>query len=449
MRVLISGSPANGGTQVNRFFSSLRAQATKASASECGQATVLWAFGLLAIVAVTALAIDVGVGYSSRAKAQAGADSASYAAAMAHLLDGKNDEQAKALAIKLAAENGYVNGGDTKVEVNIPPLSGPHAGDSFYIEVIINDRTDTYFADVLGIEFWDVAARSVATASNTSKPYGIIALHPSACKALEVDGNTEIKIKGAGTFTQSSCPNDAFHTQGSIIVDTSDNDVVGGWSTGGSVTPAPGKAYPIVDPLLGLPAPLPPSSPVQACPTFSGKASIKVLQPGVYNCTISPNGQWGLQFMPGNYLITGGISMNGGGDVTFGKGVYTIRGSGLSLNGNGTVAGEEVMFYIEQGQVKLNGTGDMHFTAPESGTYEGVVFFQARSNATKLFMGGNSVQGGWGSVYAPAATIDYTGNANTSFQFISSIFYAHGNSKVTITFDNNKSLGVPYIWITE
>lgn len=417
---------------------------------ERGQAIVLWAFGLVAIIGVTALAIDVGVGYSTRAKAQSAADSAGYAAALVHLLEGGSDDAARDAAFELAEENGYNNStADTSVVVNIPPLSGPHAGDTFYVEVIINDQHSTYFADVLGVDFWDVAARSVATASTTSKPYSIIALHPSVCKALEVDGSVIIEIEGAGTFTQSNCPTDAFHTQGAIIVDTADNDVVGGWSTGGTVNPPPGKAYAIVDPLAGLPAPNPPTSPVQPCPTFSGSASVKVLQPGVYNCSISPSGQWGLEFLPGDYRITGGISVNGGGNVTFGAGVYTIEGSGMSLTGNGNVVGDEVMFYVKQGQVKLTGTGDMDFTAPTEGTWEGVVFFQARTNTTKVFMGGNSVQDGWGTFYAPNATIDYTGNASTSFQFISSVFYAHGNSHVDITYYNNKDSQVPYIWIAE
>lgn len=391
----------------------------------------------------------MGVGYSSRAKTQAAADSASYAAAIAHLLDHTSNEKARAKAYEMAAENGYTNSGDSSVVVNIPPQSGPHRGDSFYVEVVIKDRQNTYFANVVGREFWDVAGRSVATASTTPKPYGIISLHPSACKALEVDGNTDIKIKGAGTFTQSKCATNAFHTQGSILAETADNDVVGGWSLGGSVTPYPGKAYPIVDPLINLPAPIAPTSPVQACPTFSGTSGTKVLQPGVYNCTISPSSQWGLEFMPGNYKITGGISVQGKGNVTFGKGIYTIEGSGLSLTGNGKIVGEEVMFYIKQGAVKLTGTGETHLTAPTSGTYEGVVFFQARNNSTQVFMAGNSIQNGWGTFYAPAAKIDYTGNANTSFQFISSIFYAHGNSNVNIVYKDNKPAMVPYIWIVE
>ena len=67
-----------------------------------------------------------------------------------------------------------------------------------------------------------------------------------------------IKITDAGTFTQSNCPTDAFQTQGKILVDTADNDVVGGWDAGGNVDPSPSKAYPIPDPLAALPAPTPP-----------------------------------------------------------------------------------------------------------------------------------------------------------------------------------------------
>ena len=200
------------------------------------------------------------------------------------------------------------------------------------------------------------------------------------------------------TFTQSNCQPDAFHTQGAILVDTADNDVVGGWQAGGNVEPAPSKAYPILDPLAGLLPPTPPTAPVHPCPTYGGAAGVVTLDPGVYNCELDPPGGWGFDFLPGEYLITGGLKMNGGGDATFDDSIITLRGEGLELTGNGTITSTETMFYIEEGEIKLTGTGDMSFTAPSTGDYYGVIFFQARDNTETVIITGNSAQGGWGTV---------------------------------------------------
>lgn len=418
--------------------------------SERGQALVLMVLGFVALVGMTALTIDVGYGYSSRAKAQSGADSAGYAAAIAHLLEGADNNTAIQAALDAAAANGYIDSNpETEVIVNIPPLSGPHAGDDFFVEVIIKHQEDTYFASALGVDLWDIAARSVATADTTPKPYSIITLNSNQCKATEVDGSVVINIDGAGTFTQSNCATDAFYTEGSINVDTADNDVVGGWVTGGSVSPTPSKAYPIIDPLAGVEPPTPPSSPVHPCPVMTGGMTSVTLQPGVYECEIDPPGNVGLVFEPGNYYLKGGLIADGGGAITFGAGEYTVAGSGVRITGSGSVTGNELTFFIEEGSAVFTGTGTTELTAPTSGPYEGILVYQYHGNTNTVFITGNAAQDGWGTVYARDAEVDFSGNARTSFQFISDTFYAHGNSDIDIVFRDNKMAEVPYIWIAE
>lgn len=437
---------------MNEICRKLAACVTTAHRAESGQAFVLWAFGLLAILGVTALAIDVGVGYSSRAKAQSAADSAGYAAALVHLLEKGDDDAAKAAAFELAAANGYdIADPDTNVVVNIPPLSGPHAGDDFFVEVLIDGKQNTYFASVLGMDVWDYGARSVTTASTIEKPYGIITLDPNACQATRIDGGVNITVVDAGTFTQSGCEPNAFHSIGKITVDSADNDVVGDWNAGGTVTPPPTKAYPILDPLAGIDPPTPPSSPVHPCPTFSGGSGTVTLQPGKYDCLIDPPGNVGLVFEEGNYYLAGGLKLDGGGEVVFGKGQYTFGAPGISLTGNGSITGIGVTFFIKEGSGTFAGTGVTDLEAPSNpdDPYYGVLIYQYRGNTNTLFATGNSATGGWGTVYAPDAQIDFSGNGTTSFQFVSKTFYAHGNSTATIVYRDNFPADVPYIWIVE
>ena len=126
---------------------------SEANRSERGQGLILGVIALFALMGFTALTIDVGIGFGARSQAQRAVDSAAYAATLEHLLSGASDADSAQAAYKWAAANGYDNSDpDTTVVVNIPPLSGPHAGDDFFVEVIIYDQEGTYFADVLGTD---------------------------------------------------------------------------------------------------------------------------------------------------------------------------------------------------------------------------------------------------------------------------------------------------------
>jgi hypothetical protein len=351
--------------------------------------------------------------------------------------------------------NGYDNAAaDVTVTINIPPTSGSHIGDSDFVEVLIEHPVDAVLARAVGKTSFDVAARAVAGIDRVPKPYSIITLSYTDCQSMQFDGNVNLNVIDAGTLTNSECPDTAFYTNGTVNVNTSANDVVGGWTlTGGSgnVSPPPSRAGHYDDPLIGVPVPEPTSEPVQTCPTYGGHpAGTVTLQPGVYDCTINPPGGWGLQFEPGDYYITGGIVIDGNGDVTFGQGLYFLQGEGIIITGNGTVTGEGVTFYIDEGQTTLTGTGDTQLTAPDSGPYEGVVIFQNRSLTTTVSMSGDAIADGWGAVYAAGAQIHLTGNtSSTLHQFISDTFLMSGNSSITVDYFSGFSVPVPVMSLVE
>jgi hypothetical protein len=187
---------------------------------------------------------------------------------------------------------------------------------------------------------------------------------------------------------------------------------------------------PIADPLAGVPEPTPPSGPVRTCPGNGNRT----LQPGVYNCQIRPGGNSHYTFQPGDYLITGGILLNGNVSATFGAGVYTLRGNGLTVNGGADVTSSNAMFFIDEGSVDLSGTSDLDFTPPGTGPYEGIVIFQARDNTNGLSIHGTAASGNSGTIYAPGATVTYQGTSSTSFQFIVDIFTTGGTTDTVINF---------------
>ncbi len=421
---------------------------------ESGQSLIMFALGLAVLLGMAAMTIDVGLAYVTRRDMQNAADAAALAAADV-ILEGQSSVLAANAARDIALQNGYDGtAADVDVDINIPPESGPHSGDSDFVEVIIAHPVDAVLGRAVGKTSFEVSTRAVAGIDRTPKPYSIITLNETACESMQFNGQVNLTITDAGTVTNSECSVDAFSTNGTINVATAANHVVGGWDmTGnaGDVSLPPSRAGHYADPLIGVPVPTPTSGPVQTCPTYGGKPGTVTLQPGVYNCTIDPTGQWGLQFEPGDYYITGGIVLNGGGDVTFGSGLYFIQGEGLIITGNGVVTGDGVTFYIDEGQVTLTGTGDTQLKAPTSGPYEGVVIFQNRSLTTTVNMSGDAISDGWGAVYAAGAQIRLVGNTDSIslHQFISDTFLMDGNSTITIDFDSDFLVAVPVMSLVE
>jgi hypothetical protein len=423
---------------------------------EHGQALMIFALGLAVLLGFAALTTDVGLAYVERREMQNAADAAALAGGDT-LMETAVASEAEAAALKLAASNGYDNADpDVSVAAHVPPTSGPHVGDSDYIEVIIKNRIDLYLARTIGKSSWGITARAVAEINRSPKPFAIIALNETACDAMQFEGQVNVSIADAGTLTNSECVPNAFSTDGGVTIDTWTNAVVGGWTiSGGSgdISPRPSPAGHFADPLAAVPAPNPTAGPVRTCPTFGGGGAVgavETLHPGVYDCTIDPPGDWGLDFKPGDYHITGGIVLDGGGTATFGKGLYFLQGKGLIITGHAAVTANGVTFYIDEGQVLLTGTGDTVLTAPQTGTYAGIAIFQNRSLTTTVEFSGEAVADGWGAIYAQSAQIHLTGNATSTFhQFISDTFLIDGNSNISIEFSGGVLVEVPVLHLVE
>ena len=126
--------------------------------------------------------------------------------------------------------------------MNTPPLSGPYAGNSEYIEVIITSHLSTYFGPVIGVP----QVTNVARAVTQTKPseygemfdgYALVSLAPhSECeddkkKSFWIHSEATISLTGGGIFVNSDNTDCAIMQFGSgsiRIRDTSPITVVGG-----------------------------------------------------------------------------------------------------------------------------------------------------------------------------------------------------------------------------
>ncbi len=170
---------------------------------------------------------------------------------------------------------------------------------------------------------------------------------------------TTCGIEDNGNFTTSGAKlNVNAGTIGVVGLDTNN----GGGTVTCSVNPSqcPVNGIPAVgDPLSYLNS----NPPCTSC-NGGGKLDVKGTQ------TVSP----------GTYSS---ITVNAGANATFSPGTYIIDGNkGLTINGGATVTGTGVTFYLTgSANVTINGgTGSaptVQFSAPNSGTYAGVLFWQA------------------------------------------------------------------------
>jgi hypothetical protein len=358
-------------------------------------AVTVWLLACLAIiVGILAIGLDGGRMLDERQHAQAAADAAALAAG-ANLYANYSQNSgsdpsgtARAAALQVARDNGYTNDGTTSiVTVNIPPQSGPFAGQTGYAEVVVESLVEPGFSAGLGYKNLPVRARAVAR----GRPLriGMTVLEPTGAGALLTQSLVTVQVLGGPIRINSSDP--AAYTNDSLGLILADNfQIVGGYkNTGGillgnihtGVPPAP-------DPLRTIPAPNPASYPLRSASTVTvGLGLPRTLQPGVYQ---------------------GGIKVNLGGVALLQPGVYILNGGGLSVAAGGSVVGLGVMIYntggATAGPININALSVVALSPMTDPTYGGITIFQDRTLNTGLTLTGINLQIG-GTIYAATAPV--------------------------------------------
>jgi hypothetical protein len=388
------------------------------------------------------LVVDVGWAFFRREAAQTAADSAAQAAAAAAYLSAgggsincsvtnvacysteyecpstlttaANNIQAGCLYAK---ENGFTTAGRQKVTF----LSGAGtaatatgAPMSYWVIARVSERIPQLFSAVLGFQDGMVTARATAGARMTDGGGCVIELNPSSSGAISMNGNTSLTT-GCGVYTNSSSSSAISIVGGGTITTTggAKTNIVGNWSGSGVISPSPVTgAASISDPLGDLAPPT-----VGACsdtsnPVNIGSHTTRTISPGVYCSGFNLSAQSTLNLDAGIYIIKSGITM--GGQTT--------------INGNG------VFIYMLTGGVSMAGGATVNLTAPSTGTWQGVLFYQDRGNTTASTLVGGTAQLMNGVLYFPSANLTYTGGSSTAAMnttIISDTLTLVGNSYIT------------------
>jgi hypothetical protein len=412
--------------------------------SEAGQAVIFTAIAMVALMGFAGLAVDMGVMRYEKRTQQSAADGAAIAGADEIRYGGGAGIDSAAL--NAASANAFTdnNGGaactDSStvgcigVVVNHPPVTGPHTGQANYVEVLVTAEQRNYFMTLLGRQKTTVTARAVATliGENGTAPGCVYTLGPPGVGVgVDVVGTPTLKaptcgIEDNGNFTTSGAKLNV--SAGSIGVVGTDTNNGGGTVTCTAAGPCPVNGIPAVgDPLSFEPAPG-----VNAPGVNFNPAKSPV--PGTTYKSITINNTQVVNFPAGTYVVNGSLTINAGATVC------NQTGAGCAVGGADNAG---VTFYITNGgTVKINGGADVELSAPNSGTYAGILFYQDPLDTSKAIIDGNSNSYYQGALYFPGAELDFGGTSLTNAKAAYTLVVADSlkvNGTATLNLDSNYS----------
>ena len=367
-------------------------------------------------VGFASLAIDMSYLYYLRGKVQITADAAALAGAgqIPNILNIRTE------AIALARQNMPEDGHGVVVREANVTHGNWNGGTRTYTQGstpynavrVVAQRTtangnavELFFARILGFDEMDIETSAIVQRRDVSGC--VVALDPTADGALTLSGNAEVNL-GCGAVVNSNSPTAIIENGGACLTATS--IATSGDYSGDCLNPTPDTGMPtITDPLAKLD---PPS--YSGC-DYAALVDVTVktmLTPGVY---------------------CGGISIHDNAEVEFVAGMYILDGIGMQIAGNSVVTGDGVTFYfpptttgVPGGKVKgkpqppisllIAGTTDVTLSAPTSGYYEGILFYQDRDipkTMKNLFTGGSKMSLE-GLFYFPKSDVKFAGNSSVN-----------------------------------
>jgi Flp pilus assembly protein TadG len=427
-----------------RAFLRLREKFVTIPQQEDGAILILVAVSLIIILALLGLAVDVGHFQQVKRTLQNAADAAALAAATEMRICGNNSPNCQAM--QTAAQSAMVENGITPTTVltnctgtpgsgvtltlNSPACAvtgDPNSGKSNYVEAIVSEPVQTFFASLVGIRTVNIETRAEAV-HGLGGPC-IYALDPHG-PAITILAGVIVR-SNCGVVDESaskdalSCVVGAFLYAPSIQVSGGSEGLLClATSTPRTNVPAPTPR----DPLAYLPAPSTANDP---CGTstgspYSGSSSAVniiggnvMLNPGIYCGGISMTASIlsNITFNPGTYILRDGPGLLG----------LTQGGLNLTLNTLSSINGDGVLFYNEGpvGSISvvepaaggpILSLANIDLTAPSSGEYGGVLFYQAPGvTAPATFIADlDQTSNLQGAIYLPNGSVNYAVSAISS-----------------------------------
>jgi hypothetical protein len=395
---------------------------------ERGQALIMVTFSIAFLLGMIGLAVDLGWSYYRIQAAQAAAESAALAASVAVLQNatitcGNSICQAAlpcaanptappadniASGCLYAKANGFVNTGQQTVQIAANLTNPPTAtgiSTLYWVTATVTERNVQLFSGLFGNHtFGSVAAQATAGVFQGTTPNCIYVMDRTASQALMLSGSNSIIQTNCGVYVNSNSAS-AVVVNGQGKLNAPTVNIVGSYQscTNGQdcfFNPSLPRTYQssVTEPYFNLPAPS-----YTACDRSASQLQFGQGTPANLN--------------PGSYC--GGIAITGSAQVTLNPGVYIMSGGGLQINSaNSRITGSGVMIYntsgpVAYGPVLFTGQSTANLSAPTSGTYSGVLFYQDRNLTSSS---ANQIEATTnphliGSLYFPTTPLVLTGGS--------------------------------------
>jgi Flp pilus assembly protein TadG len=417
---------------------------------ESGQVLMLIALGLVALLGLTALAVDGGMIYADRRFDQNAADASSYAGAGAAAMAMENSQisyrnftcsapagsvmankmnlvkseasqaaQLQAASNQFSIDNHLTNQHGVEVTCGIDKPIGSSIADKYIdVKVMVTTTIQTAFAHM----FYKGEIRNTVTAVARARPrsdiafgHAIVNLSEDCKDDLEFNGNTNVIVHNGGIFS-----NGCMTRNGGVNVKVSPASagitfVDKCSKCESNMEPTPQKA-PSKLPTMTV------NEPDCNHPSLTegGKVSKGgVLEPGRYS-EIKNTGNSQLVLKPGLYCLDGDFSVQGG-----------------------DVSGTDVTIYMRDGALTINGNGQVRLSAPTGETspaIRGMLILMPESNQNNHKLEGGSASWYVGAIYSPKGEINIGGNSSINPTFTTQIIAykvkLHGTSDVEIYYDD-------------
>jgi Flp pilus assembly protein TadG len=370
-----------------------------------------------ALAGALAIGVETGSLYLTKHKMQSAADAAALAASVDLIANANNTSGAITDARYETQRAGFTNGANNvNVSVNVPPSSGPNAANKNAVEVIVTKTQTLSFGSLLNSwvgaqecaslrqasqggsagscpstsSAFTITARSVVvpiasttttttTTTSVSSVGCIVALTPNNEQGVSFssfnnfNGDCTIMSNAAATGTTPSTASvgiSNFNNATLKSIYTKGSFAVGSYNHLTLTTAAQtGQATSVVDPYSSLATPSP-----GTC---------------TYNNYRAPSGN-SVTLSPGTYC--GGLTVSSNSNVYFTAGTYYVTNGDLVISSDNNVScsnctnGAGVTFVLTQtsgnnsdiGGVSITSQNNVTLSAPSSGTYAGIVFYQDR-----------------------------------------------------------------------
>lgn len=361
-----------------------------------GNVLMLAAASMPILVGAAGLATDTVQWTLWKRQVQRQADSAALAGAFAVAQGFSASDSATADISRLS----LVTLSQTPVIENAP-TTGVGAGNAKAVRVVLQTSGELPFSKMLGVTAPVISGEATAAVVSDGD-YCVVSLESTSTVGITLQGNATVNL-GCGIVTNSRASN-AVSAGGSSTVTATPVAAVGGLSSSSNyVSPTTLQPYsvPQSDPYASLPTPSPTSC--------SGKLSV--------------NPQGSQSISPGADGTACYRGMDIKGTLTMAPGIYYIDGSSFSAGSQAVINGTGVTIILTSSSaatnpsqiatVDINGGATMNLSAPSSGTYAGVLFYQDRralDSGTNL-INGNASSAFQGAFYFPSQAMSFSGTS--------------------------------------